>query len=85
MPIILATREAEIRRIVVQGQPGQMVHETPPISKITRTKMDWRSRSSGRVPALRAQSPKFKPQSHKKKKKRKERKRNPTNNKRESL
>jgi hypothetical protein len=30
MPIILATWEAEIRRrIMVRGQPGQIVHETP--------------------------------------------------------
>jgi hypothetical protein len=28
MPIILASQEAEIRRIVVQDQPGQIVHET---------------------------------------------------------
>jgi hypothetical protein len=28
MPIILATQEAEIRRIVVQSQPGQIVCET---------------------------------------------------------
>jgi hypothetical protein len=34
-PVILATWEAEIRRMVVQGQSGQIVHETP-ISKITR-------------------------------------------------
>jgi hypothetical protein len=27
MPIILATQEAEIRRIVVQSQPGQIVGE----------------------------------------------------------
>jgi hypothetical protein len=27
MPIILATQEAEIRRILVQGQPGQGVFE----------------------------------------------------------
>jgi hypothetical protein len=26
--VILATQEAEIRRIVVQSQPGQMFHET---------------------------------------------------------
>jgi hypothetical protein len=27
-PVILATQEAEIRRIVVQSQPGQNVHKT---------------------------------------------------------
>jgi hypothetical protein len=27
-PVILATQEAEIRRIMVQSQPGQIVHET---------------------------------------------------------
>jgi hypothetical protein len=28
MPVILATQEAEIRRTVVQSQPGQIVRET---------------------------------------------------------
>jgi hypothetical protein len=28
MPVILATQEAEIRRIGVQSQPRQIVHET---------------------------------------------------------
>jgi hypothetical protein len=28
MPVILDTQEAEIRRIAVQSQPGQIVHET---------------------------------------------------------
>jgi ribosomal protein S21 len=28
MSVILATQEAEIRRIVVQSQPGQIVHQT---------------------------------------------------------
>jgi hypothetical protein len=28
MSVILATQEAEMRRIVVQSQPGQIVHET---------------------------------------------------------
>jgi hypothetical protein len=37
MPIIVATWETEIRRIMVQVQPGQIVHETH-ISKITRAK-----------------------------------------------
>jgi hypothetical protein len=36
-PVILATWEAEIRRIEAQDQPGQIAHETP-ISKITRAK-----------------------------------------------
>jgi plasmid maintenance system antidote protein VapI len=28
MPVILATQEAQIRRIVVQSQPGQILRET---------------------------------------------------------
>jgi hypothetical protein len=28
MPVILATQEAEIKRIVVQSQPRQIVHKT---------------------------------------------------------
>jgi hypothetical protein len=28
MPVILATEEAEIRRIAVQNQPQQIVHKT---------------------------------------------------------
>jgi hypothetical protein len=37
MPIILATQESEIRRIVVRSQPRQIVHETlsqKPFTKI---------------------------------------------------
>jgi hypothetical protein len=37
MLVILATWEANIRRMAVEGQPRQIVHETP-ISKITRAK-----------------------------------------------
>jgi hypothetical protein len=37
MPAILATWKAEIRRITVGGQAGQIVQETP-ISKIPRAK-----------------------------------------------
>jgi hypothetical protein len=29
MPVILATQEAEIRRLVVQTQPRKIVHEPP--------------------------------------------------------
>jgi hypothetical protein len=28
MPVVLATQQAEIRRITVQSQPRQIVHET---------------------------------------------------------
>jgi hypothetical protein len=69
-PVILATWEAEIGRIVVQGQSGQIVCKDP-ISKITRAKMDWICGSSSRVSPLRVQYPEFKPQSHQKKKKKK--------------
>jgi hypothetical protein len=40
MPIILATQQAEIRRILVQSKPRQIVHETL-ISKTPNTKMGW--------------------------------------------
>jgi hypothetical protein len=39
MPIILATQEAEIRRIVVQSQPRQIVHET--LFQKYPSKNDW--------------------------------------------
>jgi hypothetical protein len=45
MHIILATQEAEIRRIAVQSQPGQIVHET--LSWKNPTKKGWWSGSSG--------------------------------------
>jgi hypothetical protein len=34
MSVILATWEAEIRRIVIQGQPRQKVSETPSLQKM---------------------------------------------------
>jgi hypothetical protein len=40
MLIILATQETEIRRILVQGQPGQIVQET--LFKNNQDKMGWR-------------------------------------------
>jgi DNA-directed RNA polymerase subunit N (RpoN/RPB10) len=68
-PVILATWEAEIRRIKVQGQPGQIVHKIPSPKIIRKKKTDWRCYSSGRVPTLQVQSYEFKPQSYQKKKK----------------
>jgi hypothetical protein len=38
MPLILATQEAEIRRIMVQNQPKQVVHETLSQKKKTKNK-----------------------------------------------
>jgi hypothetical protein len=60
MPVILATQEAEIRRIAVRSQPRQIVLETL-ISKISITK-----RAGG---VTQSEGPEFKPQYHKKKKK----------------
>jgi hypothetical protein len=42
---IPATQEAEIRRIMVQGQPGQIVLEAP--SQKYPTQKDWQSGLSG--------------------------------------
>jgi hypothetical protein len=44
---MLATWEAEIRRITVQGQPRKIVLVTP-ISKNNPTKRDWRCASNSR-------------------------------------
>jgi hypothetical protein len=55
-PVILATQEAEIRRIVVQSQPGQIVHKT--LSGKHQTQKGWWSDSRCR--------PEFKPQYHQK-------------------
>jgi hypothetical protein len=38
MPIILATQEAEIRRITVQSHPGQIVHKTLSRKKLSPKK-----------------------------------------------
>jgi hypothetical protein len=45
MPVIIPTQEAEIRRITVQSQPGQIVHETLS-QKYSTQKM------AGRVPQV---------------------------------
>jgi hypothetical protein len=49
-PIILATREAEIRRIKVQGPVGQIVHNTLS-QKCPTQNQGWQSDSSGRASA----------------------------------
>jgi hypothetical protein len=59
MPVILATQEAEIRRVTVQSQPRQRVHETLSRKPITK---NW----TGGV--AQGEGPEFKPQYHKKKK-----------------
>jgi hypothetical protein len=60
MPVILATQEAEIRRIVVRSHPGQIVCET-----LSRKKPITKKRA-GRV--AQGEGPEFKPQYCKKKK-----------------
>jgi hypothetical protein len=57
MPVILVTQEAEIRRILVQSHPRQIVGET--LSRKTLHK----NRAGG---VARSEDPKFKPQYHKK-------------------
>jgi hypothetical protein len=59
-PVILATQEAEIRRIMVQSQPGQIVRET-------LSRKNPSQKRAGRV--AQGIGPEFKPQHHKKKKK----------------
>jgi hypothetical protein len=51
--IILATQEAEIRRITVESQPGQVVHET------LSGKKPSQKRAGGVAPGV---GPEFKPQ-----------------------
>jgi hypothetical protein len=48
-PVMPATQETEIRRIIVQSQFGQTAPET--LSKLPNTKQGWWSGSSDRVPA----------------------------------
>jgi hypothetical protein len=58
--VILATQESEIRRIVVQSQPRQIVFET------LSSKILHKNRADG---VAQGEGPEFKPQYHKKKKK----------------
>jgi hypothetical protein len=64
MPVILATQEAKIRRIMVQSQPRQIVRET-----LSQTKLS-RKRAGGMAQGV---IPDVMPQYHKKKKKERER------------
>jgi hypothetical protein len=57
-PVILATQEAEIRRIVVQNQPGQIGRKT-----LSRKKKPFTKRARG---VARGVVPEFKPQNCKK-------------------
>jgi hypothetical protein len=54
MPVILAIWEAEIRRIMVPGQPRQIVLKNSHLIN-NQSKLDWRCGSSGRMPALQVQ------------------------------
>jgi hypothetical protein len=58
MLVILATQEAEIRRITIQSQPRKIVHKTISIKTNPITK-----RASGVAQSV---IPEFKPQYHKK-------------------
>jgi hypothetical protein len=55
MPVILAIQEAEIRRIIFQSQPQQIIHE--PLSQ----KKNHKNRDGGVAQGV---GPEFKPQQH---------------------
>jgi hypothetical protein len=60
MPIILATQEAEIRKIEIQSQPGQIVHKT-----LHQKKKNPSHKGAGGV--AQGVGPEFKPQHRKNK------------------
>jgi hypothetical protein len=62
MPVILATQEAEIRRITVRSQPGQIIQENLSRKTHHKNKSGWVAQGEG---------PEFKLQYRKKKKKKK--------------
>jgi hypothetical protein len=61
MPIIPATQEAEVRRITVQSQPGQIIRET-----LSQRKKKHKNRASRVAQGV---GPEFKPQYHRGQKK----------------
>jgi hypothetical protein len=67
MSVILATQEAEIRRIAVQSQPRQIVFETP------SQKIPSGKRAGG---VTQGEGPEFKPQNYKNKQASKQKKKN---------
>jgi hypothetical protein len=67
MSVILATREAEVRRTVVRSQPRQIVHETL-YQKKKKKKTHLKNRPGGGAQGI---GPEFKLHTTKKKKKKK--------------
>jgi hypothetical protein len=49
MPVILATQKAEIRRIIVQSHPRQIVHEALSQKKKKKTLSQKKGRGAGGV------------------------------------
>jgi hypothetical protein len=49
MPVILATQETEIRRIMVQSQTGQIVHETLSRKTLHKNRADGVAQSEGQT------------------------------------
>jgi hypothetical protein len=64
MPVILGTQEAEIRKITVRSQPGQIVPRDLTLKNPSQNKDGGVAQGEG---------PKFKPQYRKKKRKKKKR------------
>jgi aspartate-semialdehyde dehydrogenase len=48
-PVILATQEAEIRKIMVRSQPGQIVHETPSQKYPTKNRAGEMAQNVGKL------------------------------------
>jgi hypothetical protein len=61
--MILATWRLRYGRLKFEASPGKRVHEIP---QNNQSKIDWRCGSSGRAPALQAQTSVFTSQSHQK-------------------